>query len=1526
MVVGLSGLTNHDEGLRYSPACYESNTTNWNIHLPQSLQTRNELAQLAAVPYQILSPKDSKPIVSIVQDVALGVYRMTKSGVAVNEKQLFNLLATNPRFLGRIPEPAIKSGDVKRWTGRQLLTSIIPPNVNYKGANKSFDEKKQGGDKENIVEIKHGELVSGRVDTTIYQSRTKGIIHSIYNEYGPEETRVFFDNTQQLICNWLVLNGFSVGISDLVVDEDTNMELKNIIHDMKVKVYDKVREIHEGNFKNDSRSSNNDKFEEEVNRLLNEATNKAGKTGLSKIDDKTNRMINMIKAGAKGNPINIAQMIACLGQQNIDGKRIAYGYDDRTLPHYTKFDDGPEARGFVENSFIKGLSPQEFFFHSMGGREGLIDTAVKSVTGDTPIIIIENGKCKYVNIGDWIDAQLEHSKESVAYYPEDRHLELLNISNNVYIPTTDEDGKVTWGEVTAITRHDPGTQLYQIKTLGGKSVIVTESKSLLIWHPDVQQFKEVLTPDIRIGDFVPVTASLVEPPIIVDHIDMCDYFPKTEYVYGTEFNKAVDTMKTAMEGREKIPAHWWNAHNGTTFTLPYNKKSSLARATSGRSNTANIIDGCLYPYHAARETSRIPDKFELNKKNGIFIGLFLAEGNVHAGNVSITNMDIGVKQFVKDWFDTHAINHQETSRINKAGGTSSSVIGHSILLAKFITKLVGSGSRKKHVPDVAFIAPEEFVVGLLSGYFSGDGTISKTSVEAGSASKRLTEGISMLCTRIGSFGKVFTTQTKSNNFGTIDIAPSHRISIRGQWAKVFQEKVDLIVESKDKQLKDMQPSDKHRNFDQHNDVVLDKIVEINIMGVENYPKMYDLTIPSTLNFGLANGLQVRDTSSTGYIQRKLVKAMEDCKVSYDMTVRNANGAIVQFLYGEDGMDAVKIEHQPLPYIMMTPDELENNYLISVKDDLSIILDEDTFKSFKSSNWEKPLEDHFKHLCEDREFVIRKLFNGEQETSILYPVSFLRILTNTEALLKKYKCNGILSDLNPLYVLEEIDKLCDELFLSANNKGNKLISILIRMYLTPKQMIVRYGFTKDTFQQIVQQVKMRFFDSMVNPSEMVGVVAAQSIGEPCTQMTLNTFHLSGVSSASKAVRGVPRIEELTRVTKNVKAPSMTIYVKPEYNQHMEKCMEIKNKLEITTFKNVVKSSKIYYEPDDLKTNIENDRDFIKLYEEYQLDDNENDKSISPWLLRVEVDKAKMLDNGLTMIDLHHCLKDHYQDNISCMFSDDNSNQLIFRIKLVEQDEKEKSTDKLTDLKALEGAILESIKLKGIERVNKVELQKKEGFKYDDLTKTFAKSYEWTMDTDGTNLIETLGNPFIDATRTVSNDVNEVYAIFGIEAARQCLFNELESVMKDAEASVNFRHLSILVDTMTHKGTLMSIDRHGINKGDIGPLAKCSFEEVNDVLIKAGVFAEVDRVNGVASNIMLGQIAPCGTGDTDILIDEKKLKKPSAEQLDNTTVDMSMLDLDEDTRDQMCSIDNLTFDFAIPEKDETIVKKDITVKFV
>ena len=135
--------------------------------------------------------------------------------------------------------------------------------------------------------------------------------------------------------------------------------------------------MQKGVFENDTRKKNEEEFEMQVNNILNKATAEAGKIGRENLN-KDNRFVIMVKSGSKGNDLNIAQMISCLGQQNVNGKRIPYGFENRTLPHFTKFDDSPEARGFVKNSYIQGLTPEELFFHAMGGRTILIDTAVKT--------------------------------------------------------------------------------------------------------------------------------------------------------------------------------------------------------------------------------------------------------------------------------------------------------------------------------------------------------------------------------------------------------------------------------------------------------------------------------------------------------------------------------------------------------------------------------------------------------------------------------------------------------------------------------------------------------------------------------------------------------------------------------------------------------------------------------------------------------------------------------------------------------------------------------------------------------------------------------------------------------------------------------------------------------------------------------------------------------------------------------------------------------------------------------------------
>jgi DNA-directed RNA polymerase II subunit RPB1 len=187
----------------------------------------------------------------------------------------------------------------------------------------------------------------------------------------------FIDDIQNIVTEYMKTSSFSVGISDLISNEKTNQEIIKTITEKKNDVKNLIEQTQIGVFENNTGKTNEEEFETRVNNILNQATSESGKIGLRSLS-KGNRFVTMVNAGSKGSDLNISFMISCLGQQNVDGKRIPYGFEHRTLPHFTKFDDSPAARGFVESSYINGLNPQELFFHAMGGRVGLIDTAVKT--------------------------------------------------------------------------------------------------------------------------------------------------------------------------------------------------------------------------------------------------------------------------------------------------------------------------------------------------------------------------------------------------------------------------------------------------------------------------------------------------------------------------------------------------------------------------------------------------------------------------------------------------------------------------------------------------------------------------------------------------------------------------------------------------------------------------------------------------------------------------------------------------------------------------------------------------------------------------------------------------------------------------------------------------------------------------------------------------------------------------------------------------------------------------------------------
>lgn len=1463
-----------------------------NMHLPQNVLAETELRNLAAIPYQIISPSGNVPIIGIYQDSLLGSYRMTRPDVNFTPSQAMDLLM----MYNKVDTKALREAGTK-VSSFDVLSQIMPPlTMVYK--TKLFEDSEEYKTSNNVLEIRAGKYIRGQLEKSVLGSTTKGILHRVFNDFGNMACADFNDDLQNVVTEYMKSSSYSVGISDLIADKITQEKIIQVINAQKSEVQQLIDKVHLGIFENNTAHTNIAEFETTVNNILNKATEQSGKIGRTSLSP-TNRFLMIVNSGSKGSLINISQMISCLGQQNVDGKRIPYGFDSRTLPHYNKFDDSPNARGFIENSYISGLTAPELFFHAMGGRIGLIDTAVKSVTWETPIVLIENGKPKYIEIGKWIDAKLEKNNDYVQHFDE-KNMELLN-TNEIYIPTTDENGVVTWGEITAVTRHDPGTRLYEIKTSGGRSVTVTESKSLLIWNPETRKLNEMLTPDIKVGDSVPVTGELCKPPIVLNHVNVSDYLPKSEFVYGTDFNLALNMMNSEMEGRGKIPTGWWEKNNGSTFTLPYSKKSSLQRAKI-RSNMKNIQPGNVYPYSAVRKNICIPEKFELTEENGIFIGLFLAEGNADkTGHVTITNNNENVRSFVKTWFDKHSIIYKERSRINKIGGLTTTITGTCCVLAKFLTKMVGHGSDKKHIPTEAYIAPDEFIVGLLNGYYSGDGTVSKNSIDVGSASKRLIEGISMLCSRFGIFGKMSKSQLKSNNLNTKNIKPTYRLSIRAQWGHIFSKRVSFLEESKNIKMKSIQWGTCHRNFDTYNNVVLDKIIEINVIGVEKHPKMYDLTIPSTLNFGLANGLQVRDTSQTGYIQRRLIKGLEDLKVEYDMTVRNSKGKIIQFAYGDDGFDSTKVENQAIPLVGMSVEDVYMHYdIIGVNDQTSdtiAIYTKGAVSRMKKQKTEakEKCKYYVEKMLEARETIVKSVFKNKNDNNVVQPVAFQNIIANIQGQLGLGANSTV--DITPMEAFELIEDNFKKMNMLAFAPITKLFEILYYYYLSPKELLVQKRFHRKALISLLETISLRFKEALVHPGEMVGVIAGQSTGEPTTQLTLNTFHLSGVASKSNVTRGVPRIEEILRLTKNPKHPSLTVYLKPIDQEDKDKATKYSTILEHTRLVDVVKSIQICFDPNEESTSVEEDRllldqfyEFERIMKECAEDASEmNGSQKSKWVVRMEMDAETLLDKNITMDDIHFAISNsHYGNDVSCVYSDYNSDKLVFRIRMnsaVFTKGKKRGvpdtldqSDEIYMLKNFQDSLLNNIVLRGVNGIDNVIARKLQNNVLKEEGK-YVKKDIWVLDTTGSNMLEILALDFIDPARTYSNDIREVFDVLGIEAARQMIYNEMSEVMEFSSVYINYHHLSLLADRMTCNHNMVPIFRSGLLSDNVGPIAKATFEVHTEVLLEAARHGDFDHMKGVSASVMCGQYGSYGTGSFGLVLDMAEMEK-----LDNAMVDV------------------------------------------
>lgn len=344
-----------------------------NMHVFQTDESRAEAKSLMRVQEHILSPRFGGPIIGAIHDHISGAYLLTRSESTFTEEQALQIIRKS-----HLPIPKRKNED---WTGKELFSLLLPDdlNITYKAeiCRKCDNCLKEKCENDAYVVIKDGQLLYGVIDEKAYGSFSGKILDVIMKEYGPDRTKEFLDRATDLAICGIMKTGITTSTNDEEIPDEAQERIKSHLHDAEIQVDKLVTAYENDELEALPGRSLEETLEMKIMQVLGEARDKSGEIAESYFG-MDNHSVVMALTGARASMLNLTQITACVGQQSVRGGRIHRGYINRTLPHFKKNELGAKAKGFVHSSYKGGLDPIEFFFHAMGGREGLVDTAIRT--------------------------------------------------------------------------------------------------------------------------------------------------------------------------------------------------------------------------------------------------------------------------------------------------------------------------------------------------------------------------------------------------------------------------------------------------------------------------------------------------------------------------------------------------------------------------------------------------------------------------------------------------------------------------------------------------------------------------------------------------------------------------------------------------------------------------------------------------------------------------------------------------------------------------------------------------------------------------------------------------------------------------------------------------------------------------------------------------------------------------------------------------------------------------------------------
>jgi DNA-directed RNA polymerase III subunit RPC1 len=430
-----------------------------NLHVPQTEEARTEAIQLMGVKNNLCTPRNGEPIIAAIQDFITAAYLLSSKDRFYDRKTFGHICMymVDGNHKIDLPPPAILKPQAL-WTGKQIFNVLMRPNrtspvlVNldarcrdYKPiANQAPDLDANDG----FLVIRGSEVMCGLMDkSTVGSGRKDSVFYVILRDYGPDEAVRAMNRLAKLCARWLANQGFSIGINDVLPGLILRQEKDLMVENAYLQCDALILQFKEGKLEKAAGCDEETTLENKVQGILSNVRDKVGDICMRELS-KYNSPLIMACSGSKGSKINVSQMVACVGQQVISGKRVPDGFDDRSLPHFAKNSKQPPSKGFVRNSFFSGLTPTEFLFHAISGREGLVDTAVKtaetgymsrrlmksledlSATYDETVRTSSSGVVQFRYGGDGLDpVDMEGDAQPVSFNRTFYHSENITFSN-----------------------------------------------------------------------------------------------------------------------------------------------------------------------------------------------------------------------------------------------------------------------------------------------------------------------------------------------------------------------------------------------------------------------------------------------------------------------------------------------------------------------------------------------------------------------------------------------------------------------------------------------------------------------------------------------------------------------------------------------------------------------------------------------------------------------------------------------------------------------------------------------------------------------------------------------------------------------------------------------------------------------------------------------------------------------------------------------------------------------------------------